>query len=123
MTRVRFDIYSFGFQTDEDEDGMLKSAKSINQLITRETESGIEPGRIVLGGFSQGATMSLLTGLSGERKLAGLAILSGWLPMQKKFHEVCINCFPDRLSRLMSALTDGIGTCKIYSHFLGSWFS
>ena len=79
---------------------MLKSAKSINQLITRETESGIEPSRIVLGGFSQGATMSLLTGLTGERKLAGLAILSGWLPLQKKFHDVRIVRLPNRLSSL-----------------------
>ena len=101
---------------------MLKSAKSINQLITRETESGIEPSRIVLGGFSQGATMSLLTGLTGERKLAGLAILSGWLPLQKKFHDVRIVRLPNRLSSLR-VFIDGNGTRKIYSHFLGSWFN
>jgi len=101
---------------------MLRSAKLIDQLITAETESGTEPGRIVLGGFSQGATMSLLTGLTGERKLAGLAILSGWLPLQKKLHDVRINRPPDRLSKFKSAFIDGIETCKIYSHFLGSWF-
>jgi len=80
-----FDIYSFGFDTDEDEKGMLQSARLIGQLITAEVDSGTDPGRIVLGGFSQGATMSLLTGLTGERKLAGIAVLSGWLPLRNKF--------------------------------------
>lgn len=69
--------------------GMLQSSRSINQLITAEVDSGIEPGRIVLGGFSQGATMSLLTGLTGERKLAGITVLSGWLPLKNKFKAVC----------------------------------
>ncbi|KAG6910143.1 hypothetical protein DXG01_012902 [Tephrocybe rancida] len=80
-----FDIYSFGFNTDEDEVGMLQSARMINQLIDTEVASGTDPSRIVLGGFSQGATMSILTGLTGERKLAGIAVLSGWLPIRHKF--------------------------------------
>lgn len=67
---------------------MLQSARLINQLITTEVESGIDPSRIVLGGFSQGATMSVLTGLTGERKLAGIAALSGWLPLRNKFKSV-----------------------------------
>ncbi|TFK43840.1 Phospholipase/Carboxylesterase-domain-containing protein [Crucibulum laeve] len=80
-----FDIYSFGFDTDEDEMGMLQSARQINQLITAEVDAGTDPSRIVLGGFSQGGAMSLLTGLTGERKLAGIAVLSGWLPLKHKF--------------------------------------
>ncbi|KAG6850927.1 hypothetical protein H0H93_006753 [Arthromyces matolae] len=80
-----FDIYSFGFNTSEDEEGMLKSAGLIKQLIQNEIESGIPANRIVLGGFSQGGTMSILTGLTGEVKLAGIAALSGWLPMKGKF--------------------------------------
>ncbi|KAF5333101.1 hypothetical protein D9611_002680 [Ephemerocybe angulata] len=80
-----FDIYSFGFNTEEDEKAMLESASSINQLITAEVDDGIEPGRIILGGFSQGGTMSILTGLTGERKLGGICVLSGWLPLRNKF--------------------------------------
>ncbi|KAG6861847.1 hypothetical protein C0995_011144 [Termitomyces sp. Mi166 len=86
-----FDIYSFGFDTEEDETGMLESARSINQLITNEIDSGIDASRIVLGGFSQGGTMSILTGLTGERKLAGIAALSGWLPLKDKFKSVRID--------------------------------
>ncbi|EKM79942.1 hypothetical protein AGABI1DRAFT_113186 [Agaricus bisporus var. burnettii JB137-S8] len=80
-----FDIYSFGFQTTEDEKGMIESKKLIEQVVTDEVNSGTPSERIFLGGFSQGGTMSLLVGLTGERKFAALAILSSWLPLRKKF--------------------------------------
>lgn len=68
---------------------MLESVTSINQLIANEIEeSGIPPSRIVLGGFSQGGSMSLLSGLTTEKKLAGVVVLSGWLPLRAKFKEV-----------------------------------
>lgn len=85
----RFDIYSFGFQTTEDEKGMIESKKLIEQVVTDEVNSGTPSERIFLGGFSQGGTMSLLVGLTGERKFAALAILSSWLPLRKKFKTVC----------------------------------
>lgn len=40
--------------------------------------------RIVLGGFSQGSVMTLLTGLTAKERLAGLLVFSGFLPMRKK---------------------------------------
>jgi lysophospholipase I len=86
---LRFDVESFGFDTAEDEKGMLETVTSLNQLITKEIEeSGIHPSRIVLGGFSQGGAMSLLTGLTTEKKLAGVVVLSGWLPLSSKFKKV-----------------------------------
>lgn len=121
--RSRFDIYSFGFDTEEDEMGMLQSARLINQLITTEVESGTDPSRIVLGGFSQGAAMSLLTGLTGERKLAGVAVLSGWLPLRQKFKAVRaylrINygCYTYAITA-----TDVVSTRILHSCLLGSRF-
>jgi len=82
------DIYSFGFNTTEDEQGMHESAAIINKFIVDEIGSGTDPSRIILGGFSQGGTMSLLTGLTGSNKLAGIATLSGWLPLRSKFKEL-----------------------------------
>ncbi|KAK7062169.1 acyl-protein thioesterase 1 [Favolaschia claudopus] len=84
MMPAWFDIYSFQLDTREDQAGMLKTVHSVNQLITAEVDAGIPANRIVLGGFSQGGAMTLLTGLSAERKLAGLVVLSSWLPMQEK---------------------------------------
>ena len=69
---------------------MLKSSQRLNELITAETDAGLDASRIVLGGFSQGGAMSLLTGLTSERKLAGLAVLSGFLPLHHKFKAVGI---------------------------------
>ena len=83
-----FDIISFGFKSDEDEDGMLKTVRSLNELITAEVDAGIPADRIVLGGFSQGGAMSILTGLTIERKLGGIACLSGWVPLRHKFEAV-----------------------------------
>ena len=92
---VRFDIEAFGLDSTEDEAGMLQSAGSINRLISDEVELGTDPSRIVLGGFSQGGTMSLLSGLSGKMRLAGIAALSGWLPLRDRFSTVSV-----RTSRL-----------------------
>ena len=67
---------------------MIESSRLINQVITSEVDAGIDASRIILGGFSQGGTMSLLSGLTGERTLAGLAVLSCWLPLRNKFKSV-----------------------------------
>lgn len=72
----------------EDESGMLESRSGINDLIAKEVDAGIEGNRIVVGGFSQGGAIGLLTGLTSERKLGGIISLSSWLPMNKKMGSV-----------------------------------
>jgi len=81
-------MYSFGFNAKEDKDGMMESKHLISQIVEDEIKVGTPPHRILLGGFSQGGAMSLLVGLTGERKLAGLAILSSWLPLRSDFEQV-----------------------------------
>lgn len=44
--------------------------------------------RIVLSGFSQGGVMTLLTGLTTENRLAGLVIISGFMPLRSQLHSV-----------------------------------
>ena len=67
---------------------MLESRSAISSIISSEVDNGIPASRIVVGGFSQGGTMSLLTGLTGDTKLGGIAVLSGRLPMRDKFKSV-----------------------------------
>ena len=67
---------------------MLESKRLISQLVEDEIKVGTPPHRILLGGFSQGGAMSLLVGLTGEHQLAGLAILSSWLPLRNDFEHV-----------------------------------
>ncbi|TFK62017.1 alpha/beta-hydrolase [Pluteus cervinus] len=80
-----FDILSFDWKSAEDEKGLLESTRKITELITAEVDAGIPANRVVVGGFSQGAVISLLTGLTGERKLGGVVALSGWVPLKSKF--------------------------------------
>ncbi|OMJ20829.1 Acyl-protein thioesterase 1 [Smittium culicis] len=54
------------------------------ELIEAEISQGISSDRIVISGFSQGAAMSYLTGLTYPKKLAGIAALSGYLPIHNK---------------------------------------
>jgi phospholipase/carboxylesterase len=65
----------------EDEAGLRASAALVQELIDREVARGVPSSRIVLGGFSQGCMMSLLTGLRAPQRLAGLLGLSGYLPL------------------------------------------
>ena len=84
-SRHRFDVFEFGnINAHEDDAGMLRTVHALNQLITAEVDAGVPAARVVLGGFSQGGAMSLLTGLTAERRLAGLAVLSGWLAAREK---------------------------------------
>ncbi|KAJ1963935.1 hypothetical protein IWQ62_003072 [Dispira parvispora] len=79
-----FDIFSSDkINGKEDREGMLRAVNHINELITEEMEtSKLSSDRIVVAGFSQGAAMALLTGLTSERKLAGMVALSGYLPLR-----------------------------------------
>lgn len=55
------------------------------QIIREEVEeNGVPANRIVVGGFSQGCVMGLLTGLTAEYKFAGLVCLSGYMPLHNK---------------------------------------
>jgi lysophospholipase-1 len=71
----------------EDEEGMMKSVHYAETLIDDIVSKGIPANRIVLGGFSQGHAIALLTGLTSKKyagKLAGLICLSGYLPIPQR---------------------------------------
>lgn len=79
--RAWYDIAQAGGSLIEDEPGLRESQRAVQQVIERERERGIAAARIVLAGFSQGCAMTLLTGLRHGERLAGLAGLSGYLPL------------------------------------------
>ncbi|PWA02084.1 hypothetical protein BB558_001788 [Smittium angustum] len=67
-----------------DEKGLFESFEKVKQLIKSEIDSGISSERIVVGGFSQGAAMAYLVGLTLDQKLSGIAALSGYVPIHNK---------------------------------------
>jgi phospholipase/carboxylesterase len=79
--RAWYDILATDLARREDEAGLRASAAQVLELLDREVAHGMPARRIVLAGFSQGAAISLLAGLRCPQRLAGLAGLSGYLPL------------------------------------------
>ena len=79
--RAWYDILGTDLQRREDEAGLLESAAQVQALLEREIARGMPARRIVLAGFSQGCAVTLLAGLRFGQRLAGLAGLSGYLPL------------------------------------------
>ena len=79
--RAWYDILGTDLVRREDEAGLRQSLASVEELLARETARGMPAARIVLGGFSQGCAMALLTGLRHRERLGGIIGMSGYLPL------------------------------------------
>ncbi len=79
--RAWYDIRASDLQQREDEAGLRESVRDVHALIDREVARGVPARRIVLAGFSQGCAVALLAGLRYADRLAGLAGMSGYLPL------------------------------------------
>lgn len=79
--RAWYDILSADLVRREDEAGLRESMAAVSRLIDREVARGVPAHRIVLAGFSQGCAITLGAGLRHPHRLAGLAGLSGYLPL------------------------------------------
>lgn len=80
-----FDLRTLDMYGPEDEEGIKKATSNIHALIHAEISAGIAPGRIFLGGFSQGGALSLHAGLTFDKPIGGIIALSCWLPLHKSF--------------------------------------
>ncbi len=79
--RAWYDILGADLVRREDEAGLRDSIAAVQRLIEREVARGVPSHRIVLAGFSQGCAITLGAGLRHAQKLAGLAGLSGYVPL------------------------------------------
>jgi phospholipase/carboxylesterase len=79
--RAWYDILGADLVRREDEGGLRESIAQVHTLIDREVARGVPANRIVLGGFSQGCAITLGAGLRYHQRLAGLAALSGYMPL------------------------------------------
>ena len=76
-----YDILGTDLVRREDEGGLRAARAAIEALIANEVARGIPARRVVVAGFSQGCAMALMTGLRHAERLAGIAALSGYLPL------------------------------------------
>jgi len=74
------------YPNDFDEHGVAESIHAVEQLILKEVQSGTRPRKIFLVGFSQGAALSLMVGLTTLHDLGGIGSLSGWIPHRIRDH-------------------------------------
>lgn len=79
--RAWFDLIDLSGNAPEDAIGMRKSEHMIAELINQELASGMASKKIILAGFSQGGAMALQCGLRYHHPLAGILVLSSWLPL------------------------------------------
>lgn len=84
-----FDVYDWpiGIDAKDDPRGLALSVKRIEQIVDQlKEDEGIDPSRIVIGGFSQGGAVALMAAYNRRKKdaipFAGCCVLSGWLPMK-----------------------------------------
>lgn len=81
-----FDLRSHTIDENEDVLGIRESAARVSALIDELEANGIPRRRIVLGGFSQGAAISLYAGLRLSAPIGGIAALSGYLPLAQRLY-------------------------------------
>ncbi len=82
VMRAWYDVLELGGGR-EDEPGIRASQGRVEKLIAREKARGVPAGRIVLAGFSQGGAIALQTGLRHPERLAGIVVLSAYLPLAR----------------------------------------
>lgn len=83
-----YDIVGLDERSNEKCAGIDTSISTVKNIIETEHQTtGLPYSRMVLMGFSQGGALSLFTGLtlSPSQKLAGIVVLSGYLPGAKRF--------------------------------------
>ena len=79
VMRAWYDIRTTDIGADPDEQGIRASADKVEQMIAEQIDGGINPGRVVLAGFSQGGAIALHAGLRQSHQLGGIMALSTYL--------------------------------------------
>lgn len=73
-----YDILEMNLDRKVDEQQLAASAVAIQALIEREITRGVPSNKVILAGFSQGGAVVYHAGLTYEKPLAGLLILSSY---------------------------------------------
>lgn len=67
---------------------MLRSRDFFLSLVRDEVDKhGVPASQVIMGGFSQGSVMALLTGITADVQLGGVFCLCGYLPLADSLRE------------------------------------
>jgi phospholipase/carboxylesterase len=81
VMRAWYDVARMDLSQEEDEASIRSSEGLVRELVQRETQRGIPIDRIMLAGFSQGGAVAIHTGLRYPERLAGILVLSAYVPL------------------------------------------
>lgn len=73
-----YDILEMNLERKVDETQLIASADAVQHLVEREIARGVASEKIILVGFSQGGAVIYHAGLTYEKSLGGLLILSSY---------------------------------------------
>jgi phospholipase/carboxylesterase len=82
--RAWYDIRALQIDRDQDVEAIEESIRQATDLVKREQERGIEAGRIVVAGFSQGGAIAIQCALRYPERLAGLIALSTYMLLESR---------------------------------------
>ncbi len=85
--RAWYDFLSLDLGKGENREHITEAADLVRALIDAERGRGIAPARIILGGFSQGGVVSMLTALNHPERLGGVVALSSYLPLRESMRD------------------------------------
>lgn len=75
-----FDMNSMPVRPDDEHNGLSEAVEVVHDILQKAEADGIPSSRIIVGGFSQGAVVALVAGLTYKTPVAGICMFSGWLP-------------------------------------------
>ena len=88
--RAWYDILSLDGEGRADADGIRESSEMLEGLIDREIERGVDAGRIVVAGFSQGGAVAIQTMLRTPHRIGGMMALSTYLALPDELEHASV---------------------------------
>ena len=79
--RAWYDILSLDSEGRADADGIHESSAILEGLISHEIERGVDVGKIVVAGFSQGGAIAIQTAIRTQHRIGGLMALSTYMAL------------------------------------------
>lgn len=84
-----FDIPEWTFAEETaDVEGTIKSVRTVQAYIQEQIDNGIRPENIVIGGFSQGAALTLAAAAILPFKIGGVFALSGFCQIKDRLMQL-----------------------------------
>lgn len=84
-----FDLTSLDENVPENETSILRAVDNVHAFLDEElAKTRLSPKKIILAGFSQGGALALYSALTYHKPLAGILVLSCWIPLHKTFPDV-----------------------------------